>query len=321
MRQYIAALFILCISVIAFGCTASKKKNSWFAKNDKVKVLSTIGVIGDLVEKIGGPYVASEVLIQGQLDPHSYELVKGDAEKLAFADLIFCNGLGLEHGASLKYQLSTNDKTVVLGNTIPTQKLIRVERVVDPHIWMDAKLFASICEPIAHHLSLKDPKHRKEFFDNAIAVRKELLDVHFQIEKKLSQIPDEQRYLVTSHDAFRYFVRAYFATDEERSEETWYRRLASPQGLAPEGQISSADIAAIVDFVHEHQVHVVFPESNLSKKALHKVVDVAFQKEVDLTVTDDVLYGDVMYKTYKDTLLYNTEVILKNLHPSWEGSQ
>ena len=315
MRKVIALLIIFLVVFGLFSC-GKKAKPTWFDQNGRLKVLSTTGMIDDLVKFIGASRVDSVALIQGELDPHSYELVKGDAEKFQFANIIFHNGLGLEHGASLKYQLLQNTKAIALGDVLAESDLIEVGSVIDPHIWMDARLFAKLCEPIAYHLGKLDPKNRSLYYKNAKELRKKILNTHFEVQNLLKEIKNKHRYLVTTHDAFRYFVRAYLATDSEKEDGSWQSRLASPEGLAPEGQISPVDIQRITDFASQNEVHIIFAESNLSKHALHKVVDVAGQKGQIIEIAPDALYGDVMYRSYLETLLYNAHILKNSLKGS-----
>ena len=313
-------IFVLILFGLSFfalsSCRSKGKVQSWFDPNDKMKVLSTTAMIDDLVKRVGGKYVDATPLIQGELDPHSYELVKGDAEKFQFAGIIFHNGLGLEHGASLKYQLVQNKKAIALGDVIDQADLIEVDGVIDPHIWMDAKIFAKLCEPIAYHLGQLDPNHRSHYYKNAKELREKILNAHFEVQNLLKEVKNRHRYLVTTHDAFRYFVRAYLATDAEKKDGSWQTRLASPEGFAPEGQISPVDIERIIHFATKNEVSVIFAESNLSKNALNKVVDVVGQKGKMIEIAPDALYGDVMYRSYLETLLYNANVLKTALNGS-----
>src|ERR1700722_13190650 len=114
MLRTFCSLFVL---FFCFSCGTHSAK-SWKEPNGKVKVLATIAMIGNLVEQIGGDYVDTFTLIGGELDPHSYQLVKGDDEKLAFANIIFFNGLGLEHGPSLQRYLYHEPKAIAIGDHI-----------------------------------------------------------------------------------------------------------------------------------------------------------------------------------------------------------
>ena len=117
IRYLLAFLFLL-------GCQASSTSKrqglrEWMEPNGKLKVLATTGMIADLVKAVGGDEIDIMTLIHGDLDPHSYQLVKGDDEKLGFANLIFSNGLGLEHSPSIHQALAHNpERAVALGDEI-----------------------------------------------------------------------------------------------------------------------------------------------------------------------------------------------------------
>src|SRR5689334_19504873 len=114
MRQIITRL-LYCLCLL-WGCTSSHdSKASRWGNTGKLKVLCTTSMVQKMVEGVGGEYVDCIALIQGESDPHSYQLVKGDDDKLAEADLLFFNGLGLEHGPSLASFLDTSPKAYALG--------------------------------------------------------------------------------------------------------------------------------------------------------------------------------------------------------------
>src|SRR3990167_10716616 len=164
IRLIKSIFFVVLASMVCLGC--SKKKSlsplsEWMGESKKIKTLSTIAQIGDLVTSIGGERVDNWVLVSSELDPHSYEIVKGDGEKLTRADLVFYNGLGLEHGASLSSQLKGTHKAIALGERIqeayPERILLR-EDAVDPHIWMDISLWKEAVPSIIEELSSLDPE-------------------------------------------------------------------------------------------------------------------------------------------------------------------
>lgn len=116
LKKVIFSLLFASLMPLMIGCFGSK--DPWGQPSDKLKVLSTTAQIGDLVSFLGGDRVDNAVLVRGDLDPHSYEIVKGDGEKLMRADLIFYNGLGLEHGASLSAFLRASPKALAVGEKI-----------------------------------------------------------------------------------------------------------------------------------------------------------------------------------------------------------
>src|SRR3989344_4881931 len=163
------------------GCSCKNRAAGWMQDSEKLKVLSTTAQIGGLVDAIGGDRVEGLVLIQGDLDPHSYEMVKGDGEKVAHADLIFYNGLGLEHGASLSAILRDSPKAMAVGEKIGAaypERILRKGKVVDPHIWMDISLWKKGIGPIVEALSQADPEGAPFYRDQGVLVARQMEEAH-----------------------------------------------------------------------------------------------------------------------------------------------
>lgn len=326
VKSYVQLAFNAILSLVLFsGCdngdSSHQSNREWMKPNDKIKVLSSIAMIDDVVRQVGGEYVDAAVLIKGELDPHSYQIVKGDDEKLAFADLIFFNGLGLEHGPSLQGYLLNHQKAIALGDRLTKQKpslLLYFKGQPDPHIWMDISLWSRIVPVIAEALSQKDPAHAEFYQANAEKVVKSMMDAHQQVKDELHEIPAAKRYLVTSHDAFNYFTRAYLA-DNGEDVKVWSERFAAPEGLAPESQISTTDIQTIINHLSKYKIHVIFPESNVNRDSIKKIVEAGKQKGLDVRINEISLYADAMGRpgsdgdTYLKMIRHNAKVIGDNL--------
>ena len=132
-------IFLLLLIPLVHACKPSSgaRLDEWMQPNGKVKVLCTTAMISSLVREVGGEMVDCLTLIQGESDPHSYQLVKGDDEKLAFADIIFYNGLGLEHGPSLAERLRLNPNAFAVGDFLvekDPENAIIDNGSLDPHI-------------------------------------------------------------------------------------------------------------------------------------------------------------------------------------------
>jgi manganese/zinc/iron transport system substrate-binding protein len=318
--------FIGIISLLLTGCgrksdQQQKSLSKWMEPNGKLKVLSTIAMIDDLVKEIGGEHVDSITLVKGDLDPHSYQLVKGDDEKLAYATVIFYNGLGLEHGPSLRHHLHDSTKAVAIGDTIVKNDpniLLYVDGQMDPHIWMDVSIWSKGIPIIVKALSQADPEHANFYIANGEKLQKELIQTHEQMRKVLHEIPEEKRYLVTSHDAFNYFTRAYLAADNENGIEGWGKRFAAPEGLAPESQLSTTDIQKIIKHMNEYNIHVLFPESNVSKDSIRKIVQAGNESGLHLVISETTLYGDAMGapgsdgENYPKMMMHNANTIAQH---------
>ncbi len=309
IKKIVLAIFCL-IPLLFASCQKSKTK---IESTDKKKVLSTIAQIGDLVTEIGGERVESRVLVRGELNPHSYELVKGDDEKIQAADLVLYNGLGLEHGASVSAMLASHPNTLAVGEKIqqlrPDRILIK-ESLVDPHIWMDVSLWKESVDPIAQKLSAIDPEGEGYYLARAEAVKQKMEATHRDIYATLQAIPSHKRFLVTSHDAFNYFTRTYLA---DPGELDWQKRFAAPEGLAPDGQLNPLDLQKIVDHLSRYKIEVLFPESNVSRDSIRKIAAAGKQKGLDLRICQEALYGDAMQGTYLEAMRHNAQAIADHL--------
>ena len=321
---YLIGILLIC------GCSTDQHQKrqahfkEWIQNNGKVKVLSTTAMINDIVKQVGGEHVDTMTLIQGELDPHSYQLVKGDDEKLAFAQIIFYSGLGLEHGPSLHHYLVKNPKALSLGDQIDRQNpgiVIDVRRQKDPHIWMDISLWARTIPLIVESLSQQDPVHSAYYQANGQKLQVEMEKVHQQVKEIMQQVPADKRYLVTSHDAFNYFARAYLSERGEIESGEWEKRFAAPEGLAPESQLSSTDIKAIIEHLRRYQIHLLFPESNVSRDSIRKIVQAGKEQGLEVKIACCALYGDAMGQpgsegdSYLKMILYNARTLSGHMDP------
>lgn len=296
-------LLSLLLSSLLASCNGSAdsvhqiRTAAWFMENGKIKALCTTEMIRDIVEKIGGDEVDTISLITGELDPHTYEIVKGDSEKLEFAEVIFSNGLSLEHGPSLRQFLESSDKVYRLGDMIRLEEpnlFLTVNGVPDPHIWMDISLWAKTIPLIVKSLSQLRPEKELFFKKQGEMVIEEYRIADQQVRDKLLSIPSEKRYLVTSHDAFNYFARAYLADEKEKLDGSWRNRFQAPEGLAPDVQLSLVDVQRIIDHLEQYKIRVLFPEANVSKDSLRKIVDTQKQRGIQLVIAQEPLFGDSM---------------------------
>ena len=319
IRLFLAFLFGSLLLGSFIGCSVNPNKGSelknWFDDTDQIKVLCTTAQVADLAKAVGGDHVKVLTLICGDLDPHSYELVKGDDEKIAMADVIFYNGLHLEHGASLSTLLKESVKAKAIGDEIASRHpewILKNDCIVDPHLWMDVSIWKEGANVVLDHFQKIDPENSTKYLGNFYSYSEKLNLLHQEIIKNLQQIPSSKRYLMTSHDAFKYFVRAYLA---QQTDSSWLNRFAAPEGLAPDGQLSSVDIQRMIDFVSLHRLKVIFPESNVSPDSIVKIASAAAELGFSVKVCPETLYGDSMSGlTYIDMMRENARIIAENLN-------
>ena len=321
MRVFVySLLFPLLFVACTFSQSSSRgeKVQDWIKENGKLKVLCTTAMIADVVAQVGGDEVDVLTLIYGGLDPHTYEIVKGDDELIQNADIVFCNGLGLEHGPGLLQLIKEHPHSIALADVIQEQfpDLVCFERgQVDPHIWMDVSLWEKTLPSIEKELVCEVPNRAAEFHMNREVLSQQMLCIHQKIRELMEEFPSSIRYMVTSHDAFNYFARAYLATDDERERGIWHYRFAAPEGLAPEASLSASDIQYIIDYISQYNVTTLFTESNVSKASLHKILSVAEDKGLRVSIAQEPLYADAMEgpnQRYLDMMQHNAISITKH---------
>ena len=297
-------LFLLSCGSVDRGVSSPQKNK---------KILCTIAQIGDLVKAVGGERVSTQVLVQGELNPHSYELVKGDDEKITQADLIVYQGLGLEHGASVGSMLSAHRNTLAVGEAVRAlypEKILWKGPVPDPHLWMDVSLWKEAVDPITERLIALDPEGEQQYLTRAERLKEQMRLTDLEVEALLYKIPEEKRYLVTSHDAFHYFARRYLA---KAGELDWAKRFAAPEGLAPDGQLNPLDLQKIVDHLANYRIQVLFPESNVSKDSIRKIAAAGKELGLSVRICKEALYGDALRGNYLDAMKHNAMTIARHL--------
>jgi manganese/zinc/iron transport system substrate-binding protein len=229
-----------------------------------LQVVTTTTMVTDLVTQIGGDRIAVSGLMGAGVDPHLYKPTASDVSRLQRAQVIFYNGLHLEgRMAELFERLGKSGKKVhAVASGIPEAKLLKpaeFEGNHDPHVWGDASLWALCVEPVVKALSAADPAGAPEFQQRGATCRAELGKLHDWAIQRAHELPAERRILITSHDAFNYFGRAYGF------------HVVGVQGISTVTEAGLADIAKVVDFIKQKQVKAIFVESSVPRAAIERI--------------------------------------------------
>ena len=273
-----------------------------------IHVTATTTVVADLVEQVGGDLVTVESLMADGVDPHSYRATPRDIDRLVRADLIVSNGLHLEGKlAELLKRIGRKRPFVAVGNTVPQDELISIGNgLFDPHIWFDAKLWSYCPFAVADALSQLDSTAASHYQQRAEKYSNVLLELDENIRKKFDEIPRQRRVLITAHDAFRYFGRAYGL------------KVIGVQGTSTESEAGLADMNQLVDLVVRRQIPAVFVETSVSDRNVTALIEGASARGHIIRLGGR-LYSDALGPTGEggDTLeralLSNVETILKAL--------
>jgi manganese/zinc/iron transport system substrate-binding protein len=278
-------LFGIVIGIFFLMLAACGKDPSTNEGKDKIYVTTTISQIEDIVKNVGTDYVQTESLMGPGVDPHLYKASQGDIKKLQKADIIFYNGLHLEGkmGEVLE-KMSEQRPTVAVTRDIPEEKLItdpQNPNAHDPHVWFDIELWKYAVDTVANELSSLDPKHEKEFKQNAEEYKQQLDKLYEESRKKVEEIDENSRVLVTAHDAFAYFGRSFGFEVE------------GLQGLSTDSEYGLKDVQSLIDLLVERNIKAVFIESSISEKSINAVVEGAKERGHEVEIGGE-LFSDAM---------------------------
>jgi manganese/zinc/iron transport system substrate-binding protein len=251
----------IALALLALGCGGSNGA----ARSGVKKVTCTIGMIADATRIIGGPHVEVSGLMGPGVDPHLYKASEGDLARLGGSDLILYNGLNLEGKmGDLFVKMSRTRPTVAVTEAIP-ESLLReppeFQGHYDPHVWFDVAMWRMAVGRVRDALIELDPAHRADFTANAAAYLDTLATLDAWVRESMATIPRERRVLITAHDAFGYFGRAY---DVE---------VVGLQGISTVSEFGLADVQRIVGLIVSRRIKAVFIESSVPRRSIDAVVE------------------------------------------------
>lgn len=291
--------------ILVFGILISACTNVQ-TKSDKIRIVTTIGMITDIVKNVGGDRVEVEGLMGAGVDPHLYQASEGDVARLANADIVFYNGLHLEAKmGEVLGQMNKTKLTVAVTNKIPKGLLLDFSGYPgfnDPHVWFDVKLWIKAVEQVEETLSQYDPEHKEEYSKRAKEYIARLEQMDKYVADKSKTIPKEQRVLVTAHDAFNYFAKAY---DFE---------VIGLQGISTEAEAGTRDVQNLADAIAKRRIKAIFVESSVPERNIRAVKEAVKSRGWDVKI-GGTLFSDAMGDegtkegTYIGMVRYNIDTI------------
>ncbi len=255
------------------------------AQEKPINVVTTIGQISDTVKNVGGEHVNIQGLMGAGVDPHLYKASESDVQKLAEADIIFYNGLFLEAKMGEIFEkMQRSKKTVPVGEAIPISFRLESQQYsghYDPHIWFDVTLWMEVVKKITEELANFDSTHKDEYIQRGDAYIEELKKLHGYVLSRAHELEQSERILVTAHDAFRYFGRAYGF------------EVIGLQGISTQAEAGAADIKELADFIVERKIKAVFIESSVPERNIRAVQDAVRARGWDVKIGGE-LFSDAM---------------------------
>ena len=251
----IQKITILLVSIILMSCNT--------AKNNKPIVISTTGMIHNIVEEIGNNHVNAIGLMGPGVDPHLYKASAGDVKKLNEADLILYNGLHLEAKMIDIFKKLNKKKTAIaVTSSIPKDDLLAPEDYdgfYDPHVWFDISLWKYAVITVTNALIELKPQLEKEFLSNQNNYLKKLDELDIWVKEQINLIPQNKRLLVTAHDAFGYFGKQYGI------------KVVGLQGISTAAEANTKDIQNVVNVIIKNNIPTIFIESSVPVRQINAV--------------------------------------------------
>jgi manganese/zinc/iron transport system substrate-binding protein len=297
-------LFIFLISkFVLFSCVYNPK--DW---QEKHKIVATTGMIGDALKNILPTDFSIHVLMGAGVDPHMYESKPKDIDQLALAETIVYNGLHLEGKmVSLFTKLKLDKKVLAISDGLSESRLIRANAFThDPHIWLDPFLWSDGIEELGKQLAKEYPDYSNEIRLNTTAYVRRVRKVGDWMKNEIHSIPVKQRVLITSHDAFHYFGKAFQV------------KVDALQGISTVSEPGIRTVSDLMKTIIENSIPAVFVESSVAKKSIQALKE-ACERKGYILKEGGMLYSDAMgdksqnAETYIKMLQRNTETLCKGL--------
>ncbi|MEX2187815.1 MAG: zinc ABC transporter substrate-binding protein [Pirellulales bacterium] len=300
-----SAVVLLCIALLSVvGCAAGSGP---FEDDGRIHAVATTGMVADVVERVGGDRVGIFLMMSAGVDPHQYKAAPSDVGACEAADMIFYSGLHLEGKlADLFEKLATKKPTYAVAGKLAESSLLTSNGAHDPHVWFDVSLWRQTIAVVRDALIEFDPDHADEYRQNAAEYEVELAKLHEECKATIAEVPKEQRIMVTAHDAFRYFGRAY---DVE---------VHGIQGISTESEASVSEVNRLVDMLVTRKIKAVFVETSVSERNIKSLLEGCRARGHEVRIGGE-LFSDAMGKkgtpegTYPGMVRHNVKTIVEAL--------
>ncbi len=294
-------IFRFSLSILLTACNTTLNQPA----GNKLQVVATFSVLGDLVQNVGGNAVEVKTLVGPGMDTHTFEPSPADSKALAEAVLLFENGLGFEPWLGDVYAASgSNAKRVAITAGITPLKAEEAEHgEFDPHVWHSVANTIQMVENIREALIQADRANAAIYQSNAEAYLAQLQTLDNWIFNEVKKLPEARRKLVTTHDTFGYFAERY------GFEIVGAVLPATTEGASPSAQ----EIAALVEKVNAASVPAVFAENVSSNTLLRQIADEAGVAVVAALYTDALGPAGSAGGTYLEMMRFNVTTIVAEL--------
>lgn len=303
---FLASLLLLSVGILLSGCANADASNTDSTENaGNLNVVATTGQIHDSLHNIAGDIVNLTGLLGPGVDPHLYVPTEGDVAVFGEADVIVYNGLHLEAQMVRVLEQMEQRGTIVLaiGDHLPKDQLLDWNTsAYDPHIWNDPELWSLGVEAMRDTLIEADPTNAQLYRQNTEVYLAEIAETDAFVQEQINRIPAEKRLMITAHDAFGYFARAYGM------------EVAGLQGISTESEASTTDVQNLVNLIVERQIPAIFVETSVSPRNI-EAVQAAVEAQGFTVEIGGYLFSDALdslgnpASTYTGMLRHNAQTL------------
>jgi manganese/zinc/iron transport system substrate-binding protein len=293
--------------ILAMAC----KRPAGTEKHDKLNAVATTSLITEVIREIGGDALEVAGLMGAGVDPHLYKASEGDVNTLFNADIVFYNGLHLEGKMQDIFEKMKGQgmKIFAVSDTLNKAALISSANFAssyDPHIWFDVANWKLVADFIARQLSRADRPNEELYMENARKYIMRLDSTERAILAKINELPQEKRILITAHDAFNYFGRAYGV------------EVLGLQGISTASEAGVQDVQYLAAFIISRNIKAIFVESSVPLRNIEALREAVKSKGYQVEIGGS-LYSDALGNpgtpegTYTGMFLYNVNTIVDAL--------
>ena len=304
LKRRLPCLVIAVLTLIALAACAPAQDRY----DERLNVTVTTTMLLDLTRQIGGDCVNVQGLMGSGVDPHQYRASAGDVIKMQQAEVVIYSGLHLEGkmGDVLSSLESYGKNVICASDGIDRELLLEKDGVYDPHIWFDVSLWQAAAREVAKGLSSADPDNAESYRQNLAAYIGELEELERYIQEKANELEENRRVLITAHDAFGYFGRAYGFT------------VMGLQGVSTAAEAGTADVSRLAAFIAENRINALFIETSLPVKSIEALQEAVRARGFETTL-GGTLYSDSLgdetngEDNYIAAFKHNIDVIVDGL--------
>lgn len=295
---------ILLIGLVTLLASCSNQSTT--SDNGKLTIVATTTMLADLANEIGGEAVTVTGLMGPGIDPHLYQASAGDVIKLQDADVVLYNGLHLEGKmGDLFSSLGEQGRNMIsIEDGLDVNDLLEDSEnpgYYDPHVWFDVELWRNAAEHVTSELSTIDSDNTSSYQSNLESYYRELSKLEEYINDRFTEIPENQRILVTAHDAFGYIGKAYGI------------EVVGLQGISTDAEAGTSDVRLLAQFIEENQIKAIFVESSVSPKNIEALQDAVIARGFEVEIGGQLYSDSLGDGNYIDTFRENIDTIVDAL--------